>query len=136
MTVLLILGALSSVYLMWILIRLASLALPLYAAFGVGAILLANGVGLPFSLLGALTTGIATMVLGQWLSASTPSPIARLAVAVVFVLPAGIAGYHATYGLVGLFIDHRLALMATASVGALTAASMAWRSLAGGTKRA
>jgi hypothetical protein len=135
MTVLLILGAACSLYLLWLQFRLASLSLPFLSATAAGMALFSNDYGLPASLAVGLMCGIALWTIGRGLIASARSPIVQLLTAAAFLLPAGIAGYGAAHGLAGLIFGDSLALTATAILGALATASMAWRSLAGKAER-
>lgn len=131
MTVLLILGAACSLYLLWLLFRLASLALPFVTATAVGMALFSNDYSLSASLAVGLACGLALWTIGRGLIATARSPIVRLLITAAFLLPAGIAGNADTHGLAGLILADSFALTAAAILGALAAASMAWRSLAG-----
>lgn len=135
MTVLLILGAACSLYLLWLLFRLASLALPFFTATAVGMALFSNGYESPASLAVGLACGVALWTIGRRLIASARSPIVRLLVMTAFLLPAGVAGYGAAHGLAGLILADSMALTAAAVLGGLGAALIAWRSLAGKAER-
>src|SRR3546814_13922739 len=47
------------------------------------------------AILGGFAVGVAVLVIGQFLFTVIRSPIVRLAIALLFAIPAGIAGYHA-----------------------------------------
>ncbi len=135
MTALLILGAAFSLYLLWLLFRLASLALSFVTATAVGMTLFSNGYGVPASLAVGLACSVARWTIARRLFASAGSPIMRLLVVAAFLLPAGVAGYGAAHGLAGLILADSMPLTAAAILGATAAASMAWRSLAGKAER-
>ena len=101
MIILAILGSLAAIgVLCWLLFTLAVFALPAFA--GVSAGLLAHQTGT--GILGAIVIGIvaagATLGIGQILLIVLRPMWLKLLVAVAFVAPATIAGYHATHGLV------------------------------------
>ena len=84
----------------WLLFTLASFALPLFAGVVVGVWAYHVGAGwLGATIIGLL---IAALTLGIWqFLLIVVRPIwARLLIALIFVAPAAIAGYHATHGIV------------------------------------
>lgn len=86
----------------WVLFTLAIYALPFFV--GVTAGLYAHQSGTePFSaLVLGLLAGAFTLVIGQTIFALVRKPILRIAVALMFAVPAALAGYYATFGLSGL----------------------------------
>lgn len=95
------LAALAAIGLMcWLLFTLAVLALPVFVGLTAGA--WANGTGA--GLFGAFAVGflaaVATFAAGQFLLAVTRPLWLKLLVAAAFVVPAAIAGFHATHGIV------------------------------------
>ncbi|MBY6239581.1 hypothetical protein [Methylosinus sp. Sm6] len=84
----------------WLLFTLAVFALPFFAGVTAGAWAYHTGTGW----LGAILIGIAcaglTLGIGQILLMIVRPLWARLVIALVFVAPAAIAGYHATHGIV------------------------------------
>ena len=84
----------------WLLFTLAVFALPFFAGVTVGAWAYHTGAGW----LGAIVIGIVgaglTLGIGQFLLMVVRPLWARLLIALVFVAPAVIAGYHATHGIV------------------------------------
>ena len=84
----------------WLLFTLAVFALPFFAGVTVGAWAYHTGAGW----LGAIVIGIVgaglTLGIGQLLLMVVRPLWAKLLIALVFVAPAVIAGYHATHGIV------------------------------------
>ena len=84
----------------WLLFTLAVFALPFFA--GVGTALWAYHTGAGW--LGAIVVGVIaaalTLSAGQFLLTVVQPLWARMLIALVFVAPAAIAGYHATHGIV------------------------------------
>lgn len=84
----------------WLLFTLAVFALPFFAGVTVGAWAYHTGAGW----LGAIVIGVVgaglTLGIGQILLMVVRPLWARLLIALVFVAPAVIAGYHATHGIV------------------------------------
>ena len=89
-------------FMCWLLFNLAVYALPVFAAFTVGMAAYQSGAGAFGALLIALITGAATLVLGQSLLTYVHRPWLRGAIVLAFCVPAGIAGYHAVFGLAGV----------------------------------
>ena len=89
-------------FLCWALFQLAALALPFFAAVTAGMAVIQAGGGVLGALFLGLLAGILTLVAGQLVFTIVPSPLVRLAVAIVFVVPATVAGYHAAHGLMGI----------------------------------
>ena len=52
-------------------------------------------------------------------------------IALLFAVPAGVAGYHAVYGIAGLAIDPGIILSLLSWVGAVMIAGTAWMRLSG-----
>ncbi|NOG70834.1 hypothetical protein [Roseicella sp. DB1501] len=84
----------------WLLFTLAVFALPFFAGVIAGTWAYSSGAGW----LGAIIVGIVgaglTLGIGQVLLVVVRPTWARLLIALVFVAPAAIAGYHATHGIV------------------------------------
>ncbi|RUX04462.1 hypothetical protein EOA30_14185 [Mesorhizobium sp. M8A.F.Ca.ET.059.01.1.1] len=83
----------------WLLFTLAIFALPLFVGVSAGTWAFNSGTGW----LGAILVGIHaagfTLGVGQILLGVISSTGAKLAIALVFVAPAIVAGYHATHGI-------------------------------------
>lgn len=84
----------------WLLFTLAVFALPFFAGVTAGMWAFDTGAGwLGAILVGALAAGL-TFGIGQFLLVVVRPLWARIAIALAFVAPAAIAGYHATHGIV------------------------------------
>ncbi|MFZ2869518.1 hypothetical protein [Zavarzinia sp.] len=97
-------GILSSIaaigILCWLLFTLAVFALPFFAGVSVGAWAYQTGAGWLGAILVGLVAAALTLGLGQFLLAFIRPLWIRLAIALAFVAPAALAGYHATHGIV------------------------------------
>lgn len=132
MTIFLILGAAAGLYMLWLLFRLASLALPVYVAIGTGFSLLRHEYGYPAAILAAFGAGIATLLIGQFLIAFIRSPLLRLGIALLFAIPAAFAGYQAAHSLGSLATSSSSVLAVLGSIAAIGTSVSAWRSVMGG----
>jgi hypothetical protein len=129
MTIFLILGAVAGLYMLALLFRLASYALPVYAGIGCAFLLLRHDFGHLAAIIGGLTAGIATLLLGQCLIAFIRSPLLRAVIALLFAIPAAIAGFQAAHALGSLATDSSTLLAAFGSIAALATSLSAWRSV-------
>ena len=87
-------------FLCWLLFTLAVFALPFFAGVTTGLWAYDTGAGwLGALVVGALAAGL-TFGIGQFLLVYVRPLWARILIAVAFVAPAAIAGYHATHGIV------------------------------------
>lgn len=83
----------------WLLFTLAVFALPFFVGVTVGMWAFNSGAGwFGTIIIGALAAGL-TFGLGQILLATVRPLWVKLAIALVFVAPAAVAGYHATHGI-------------------------------------
>ena len=130
MTFLLILGAVAALFILWMLFRLATYALPvcvgITAAFGL--------VDRGWNPLGAaaigIGVGITILVLAQILYAITPPGAGRFAITALFAVPAAFAGYFSFESLGQLAVGDGPVLAALSAVAAIVTASGAWKALA------
>lgn len=84
----------------WLLFTLAVFALPLFAGVAAGIWAYESGAGwLGGFIVGAIAAAL-TYGAGQLLLVFARPPWLRIAVALAFVTPAALAGYHATHGIV------------------------------------
>jgi hypothetical protein len=84
--------------------------------------------------LGGIVLGIAAgalvLVIGRTVFAQARGPVQRVAIALVFALPAALAGYSATSTLFGLVSASEGWRQAIAIVGAIALGTIAWQRLA------
>ena len=87
-------------FLCWLLLTLAVYALPFFAGVSLGMWAYGTGAGwLGAIIIGFVGAGL-TFGIGQFLLATVRPIWARLLIAIAFVAPAVIAGFHATHGVV------------------------------------
>lgn len=131
MTIFLVLGLFAGLYMIWLLFSLAVHALPVGAGISLALWMRDHDYGYLAAILGGFTAGIALLVIGRFLFAVIRSPIVRLAIALLFVIPAGVAGYHAIESVMGIAIDPGMLLSTLSCIGGVTIAVAAWTRLAG-----
>jgi hypothetical protein len=129
MTIFLIVGAVAGLYVLALLFRLASYALPVYAGLACAFLLLGRDVGHLGAILGGLVAGIATLLIGQGLIAFICCPLLRAGIALLFAIPAGIAGFQAAHALGSMATDNGMLLAILGSISALATSLSAWRSV-------
>lgn len=101
MIILAILASLAAIgVLCWLLFTLAVFALPAFVGVTAGAWAYGTGAGLPGAVLIGLVAAGVTLAVGHLLIAFVRPVWLRLLVAIAFVAPAAIAGFHATHGIV------------------------------------
>ena len=84
----------------WLLFTLAVLALPFFAGVSTALWAYHTGAGLVGAIIAGLVGAALTLGLGQFLLNVIQPVWARLLIALAFVAPATLAGYHATHGIV------------------------------------
>lgn len=117
-------------YLCWLLFALAVYALPFFAAVSVGLAAYQSGSGLAITIVTGVIAGGIVLVLGRVAFAWLHSPVMRAALALLFIVPAAVAGYHAARGLAHPFIPAEAWRDAIAIAGAIVVASTAGMRLA------
>lgn len=114
----------------WVLFTLAIYALPFFVGMTTGLYAHQTGTG-PF---GAIALGLVAaafvLVIGQAIFAFVRTPILRIAVALMFAVPAALAGYYATFGLSGFTLTSDLWRQIFAVIGAAVIGATAWVRLA------
>jgi hypothetical protein len=133
-TIMIIIGIILSfvalAYLCWLLFALAVYALPFFAGVTVGLVTYHSGSGpIGATIVGVIASGVA-LVAGQIAFTTLRSPLIRAAIALVFAMPAAVAGYHAALGLAHIGIPAEGWRQAVAIVGAIVVATTAWARLA------
>jgi hypothetical protein len=122
----LILGAFAIGFFCWLLFTLAIYALPFFAGLSAGLAAFHAGAGVLGALVVGAAAGIATLIAGQLAFAATRSIVIRFAVALLFAVPAAIAGYHATLGLAEIGVPSHGWRVAFSIIGATTVGGVAW----------
>jgi hypothetical protein len=114
----------------WVLFTLTVYALPLFVGMTAGLYAHESGTG-P---LGAIGLGIVAaafvLVIGQTIFSFVRTPILRIAIALMFAVPAALAGYYATLGLSGLTMTSDVWRQVLAVIGAIVVGIAAWARLA------
>ena len=113
-------------FLCWLLFSLAVYALPFFVAVTVGYYSFENGAGPIGAIVVALFAGAAALVLGQVAFATIRTPIIRLAIGVLYTLPAGVAGFHAVKGLSEAGGAGETWTLVFSSIGAVIVGATAW----------
>jgi hypothetical protein len=130
----LILGLILSVFaigfLCWLLFTLAVYALPLFAAMMAGLAAYHHDAGLVGAFLVALLAGAATLAIGRLAFALLPSALLRTVVALVFAVPAAVAGYEAAFGLLHLGAASHAWCRAFGAIGSILAGATAFARMA------
>ncbi len=97
-----ILGFVALEYSCWLLFALAVNALPFFVGVTAGLAAHQNGSGAIGAIAIGLVAGVVTLAAGQSVFVATRSAGMRAAIALLFAVPATVAGYHATLGLAHL----------------------------------
>jgi hypothetical protein len=125
-----ILGFVGLGFLGWLLFALAVHALPTFVGLSAGFAAYSSGSGeIGAIVVGVIAAGL-TFVAAHIAVATFRSPLIRSAIAMLFAVPASMAGYHAVLGLARLVVPAELWQQAFALIGALAAGGAAWARLA------
>ena len=117
-------------YLCWLLFALAVYALPVFAGVTAGLADYHSDSGpIAAIIVGAIASGL-TLIAGQVAFARLRSRLIRAALALLFVVPAAVAGYHAARGLAQIAIPADGWRDAIAFAGAAVVAATAWMRMA------
>jgi hypothetical protein len=137
MIILAILASIAAIGLLcWLLFILAIFALPAFVGVTVGVWAHGTGAGiLGAILIGAMAAGV-TLGIGQLLLLFVRPIWLKLLVAIAFVAPAGIAGFHATHGIVKHLMPSETWQMAFSIIGAIAIGITAFVRVAGMTAAA
>lgn len=134
-TTMIILGILLCVaaigILCWLLFTLAIVALPLFVGINASTWAFNTGAGWPGAILvGILAAGF-TLGIGQILLGVIRPMWAKLAIAMVFVAPAMVPGYHATHGIAKHMMPSEIWQIVFSVIGAIAVGAMAYLRVAG-----
>ena len=83
----------------WLLFTLAVYALPFFAGLTAGLAAFHSGAGVIGALIAGVLAGSGTLAIGQIAFATVRTPLIRALIGLLYAVPAGIAGYHASLGL-------------------------------------
>jgi hypothetical protein len=122
----LVLSAAGVGFFCWLLLTLAVYALPFFADLTAGLAAFHSGSGVIGALAVGALAGGATLAIGQIAFATVRTPLIRATIALLFAVPAAIAGYHATFGLAHIGIPSEAWREAFAIVGAVLVGGTAW----------
>ena len=101
MLILLIIGSLAAIgALCWLLFALATFALPAFTGIAAATWAYQTGAGQPGSALVGLVAASLVFGIAQFLILFARPMWVKLVVALAFVAPAAVAGFHATHGIV------------------------------------
>jgi hypothetical protein len=113
-------------FLCWLLYTLAVNALPFFAGLSAGLATFHSGAGVIGAIIiGALAAG-AMLAIGQIVFAMVRIPLLHAAIALLYAVPASIAGYHATLGLAHIGMPSEGWRESFAIVGAVLVGATAW----------
>ncbi|KLK91902.1 hypothetical protein AA309_17535 [Microvirga vignae] len=115
----------------WLLFTLAVFALPAFVGVSAGAWAHGTGAGALGAILVGVATAAATFTIIQLLITFARPIWLKLVVAIVFVAPAAIAGFHATHGIVKHIMPSDAWQIAFSVIGALAVGVTAFVRVAG-----
>ena len=113
-----------------LLFTLAVYAVPFFVAVTSGMAAFHSGAGVIGAILVAAFVGGATLAIGQIVFATVRTPAIRAAVALLYAVPATIAGYSATHGLAELSMPSATWQLIFAVIGAICVGCTAFARLA------
>ena len=120
-----ILSFVALAYLCWLLFALAVYALPFFVGVSVGLTAYDSNSGPVAAIVIGVIAGSTVLLLGQIAFAGLRSPVMPAALALIFAVPAAVAGYHAVAGLTYLFIPAGAWRDVIAILGAIVVATTA-----------
>ncbi len=115
----------------WLLFTLAVFALPFFAGVTAGTWAFHTGAGWIGAIFVGMVAAGLTLGIGQILLMTVRPVWARLLIAMVFVAPAVIAGYHATHGIVKHTMPSETWQFIFSVIGALAVGATAFTRVAG-----
>ena len=114
----------------WLLFTLAVYALPFFAGLTAGLAAFHSGAGVIGALIVGVLAGGTTLVIGQIAFATVRTPLIRVLIGLLYAVPAGIAGYHASLGLAEIGVPSEGWGEAFAIVGAVLVGATAFARMA------
>jgi hypothetical protein len=119
-------------HLCWLLFALAAHAFPFFAGAAVGFAAYHSGSGPVAAIIVGAIAGSVVLILGQVAFTRLRSPVMRAALALLFAVPAAVAGYHTARGLANLVVPaeawRETIAIAGATIVAATALMRMWLS--------
>jgi len=132
MIILSILASLAAIGLLcWLLFTLAVFALPAFVGLTVGVWAYGTGAGTLGAILVGIVAAAATFAVGQLLITFARPMWLKLIVAIIFVAPAAVAGFHATHGIVKHLMPSDAWQIAFSIIGAVAVGITAFIRVAG-----
>ena len=113
----------------WLLLTLVVYALPFFAGLTAGLAAFHSGAGVIGALIAGVLAGSGTLAIGQIAFATVRTPLIRALIGLLYAVPAGIAGYHASLGLAEIGVPSEVwreafAIITAVLVGATAFARM------------
>lgn len=118
-------------FLCWMLFSVAIYALPCAAGFWAFLATIHSGAGPIGAIAIGVIAGAATFAAGQFALANSHNPMTRALIALLFTVPAAVAGYSVAAGLAGVGISSHAWDVAFGILGGFMASCTAWVRLAG-----
>lgn len=110
----------------WLLFTLAVYALPFFVFMTAAPAAYHHGSGLMSSIVIGLLGATATLAVGHFGLAIARSLMARTCIALLFAIPAAVAGYYATLGVANIGIESAVLSHILAACGAVIVGGTAW----------
>jgi len=114
----------------WLIFNLSVYALPFFVGVSATSLAHRTGVGLVWSAIVGLIADVMTLGVGQAAFGMTRSAFTRGVLAAIFAIPAAVAGYYSTLGIVMLCVSGAGWREAFSVVGGFAIASVAFKRLA------
>ncbi|SDR44650.1 hypothetical protein SAMN05519103_03246 [Rhizobiales bacterium GAS113] len=121
-----VLSAVGIGFFCWLLFTLAVYALPFFAGMTAALATYHSGWGVIGAIVVAVVAGGAMLAIGQIVLATFRTPLIRTAIALIYAVPAAVAGYHATAGLAHIGVPSESWCEAFALLGAVLVGGTAW----------
>jgi hypothetical protein len=121
-----ILGFVGLGYLCWLIFALAVYALPLFAGVTTGLAAFHSGSGPIAAIVVAVIVSVIALFAGQIAFRTLRSTPARAVIALLFAVPAAVAGYHAAHGLADIVLPIEAWRQTMAVAAAIMVATIAW----------
>jgi hypothetical protein len=110
----------------WLLFTLAIYALPFMVGLIAGLAAFHSGAGVIGALIVGVFAGGAALAIGQLAFAAIRVPLIRIALGLLYAIPAGMAGYSVTFGLSQIGVPSETWRVVFGVIGALFTGGTAW----------